>query len=52
MHKAESALEKKTNNLLWNFERQADPLISAVQASLDKVNKNRELADCGLCYSG
>ena len=51
-HNPTSILKNDTYKLLWNFDIQTDPLISARRPDLIIINKNRELTDCSLCYAG
>ena len=44
MHNPASVLENDTHNLLWDFDIQTDPLISARRPDLIIINKKRELA--------
>ena len=51
MHNSESMLENETHKLLWNFEIQTDPQISARRPDLIIINKKIEnLPNCRLCY--
>ena len=45
MHNSESVLENETHKLLWDFETQTDPLISARRSDLEIINKKRELTE-------
>ena len=44
MYNPESILKNETHKVLWDFEIQADHLISARQGDLIVVNKTREPA--------
>ena len=51
MHYLESILENEMHKVLWDFEIQTDPLITASQPDLVIVNKkekNENLLNCGL----
>ena len=41
MHNPGSDQENKTNKILWNFEIQSDPLISAKRPDLVIINKKK-----------
>ena len=42
MHNLESILENDTHKILWNFDIQTDPLISARQPDLVRVKKKKK----------
>ena len=47
IHNPESVLENKTQKILWDFEKQADNLISARRPAQETVNKKENLPNCG-----
>ena len=53
MHNPESVPENETHKLLWDFDIQADHLISARRPDLIIINIKRENSqDCGLFCTG
>ena len=50
MHNPEPFIEKEMQNILWDFEKQTDHLISARRPDFETVNKKQEkLPESGLC---
>ena len=52
-----SVLENDTHKLLWDFDIQTDPLITARRPYLIIINKKQKkkketLQNCGLCWPG
>ena len=45
MHNQESVLKNETYQFLWNFQIQADHIISARRQDLVIIKKKRELAE-------
>ena len=53
MHNPESDLENEAHKILWDFEIQTDPLISARRPDLVIVNKKeKKKRTCGPYRSG
>ena len=52
MHKPESVLENETHKILWDFEIQTDPLITARRPDLVLINKKKKLSYRRFCRPG